>query len=79
MPTSLVRYTSPADTIHKPVEESAEEIADTDASAVTLQQTEKEAIRRALEINDGRRKDTARYLNISERTLYRKIKDFGLE
>lgn len=79
MPTSLVRYTSPADTIHKPVEESADEIADTDASAVTLQQTEKEAIRRALEINDGRRKDTARYLNISERTLYRKIKDFGLE
>lgn len=46
---------------------------------LTLEQTERESIRRALLNNNGRRKDTARELNISERTLYRKIRDYGLE
>ena len=45
----------------------------------TLEDTERESIRRSLERNDGRRKATARELNISERTLYRKIKEYGLE
>jgi transcriptional regulator with PAS, ATPase and Fis domain len=45
----------------------------------TLEETEKETIRRSLERNGGRRKATAVELNISERTLYRKIKEFGLE
>ena len=45
----------------------------------TLEDTERETIRRSLERNSGRRKATARELNISERTLYRKIKEFGLE
>ncbi len=45
----------------------------------TLADTEKETIRRALDRNDGRRKETAKELNISERTLYRKIKEYGLE
>ncbi len=56
---------------------------DTDTPAAdaptTLEDTERESIRRALERNDGRRKATARELNISERTLYRKIKEYGLE
>lgn len=41
--------------------------------------TERAAIRAALERNGGRRKETARDLDISERTLYRKIKEYGLE
>jgi len=45
----------------------------------TLQDKEREAIRRALERNEGRRKAAAAELNISERTLYRKIKEYGLE
>lgn len=45
----------------------------------TLEDTEKETIRRSLEKNGGRRKATAQELNISERTLYRKIKEYGLE
>lgn len=49
------------------------------ASPATLEDTERETIRRSLERNSGRRKATARELNISERTLYRKIKEFGLE
>lgn len=45
----------------------------------TLEETEKETIRRSLRKNDGRRKATAKELNISERTLYRKIKEYGLD
>lgn len=45
----------------------------------TLEETEREMIRRALERNQGRRKAAAAELQISERTLYRKIKDYGLE
>lgn len=49
------------------------------AGARTLEENEKEMIREALERNGGRRKQTAAELNISERTLYRKIKDYDLE
>lgn len=45
----------------------------------TLEDTERETIIKALERNMGRRKRTAEELNISERTLYRKIKEYGLE
>ena len=45
----------------------------------TLEETERETIRMSLERNGGRRKATAAELNISERTLYRKIKEYGLE
>ena len=45
----------------------------------TLEETERETIRLSLERNGGRRKATAAELNISERTLYRKIKEYGLE
>ncbi len=48
-------------------------------SAATLAENERTTIRQALERNDGRRKETARELNISERTHYRKIKEYGLE
>ncbi|MDO4319924.1 MAG: sigma-54 dependent transcriptional regulator [Bacteroidales bacterium] len=45
----------------------------------TLEDQEREAIRAALERNGGRRKAAADELNISQRTLYRKIKEYGLE
>ncbi len=51
---------------------------DSDGSR-TLMDTERETIIRALRRNGGRRKATAQELNISERTLYRKIKEYGLE
>ena len=47
--------------------------------SVTLNDYEREVVKRALERNMGRRKETARALGISERTLYRKIKEYGLE
>ena len=45
----------------------------------TLDETERETIENALRRNNGRRKVTAQELNISERTLYRKIKQYNLE
>ena len=45
----------------------------------TLEETERETIESALRRNNGRRKSTAQELNISERTLYRKIKQYNLE
>lgn len=45
----------------------------------SLEDNEREMIRRALERNEGRRKAAAAELQISERTLYRKIKEYGME
>lgn len=47
--------------------------------SLSLDEVEKEMIRKALEKHHGRRKNAAKDLNISERTLYRKIKEYGLE
>jgi DNA-binding NtrC family response regulator len=45
---------------------------------LSLQDHEKELIRKALKKHSGRRKDAADELGISERTLYRKIKEYEL-
>lgn len=45
----------------------------------SLEEEERQAIESALERNSGRRKIAAKELGISERTLYRKIKEYGLE
>jgi transcriptional regulator with PAS, ATPase and Fis domain len=47
--------------------------------SLSLIDKEKEFIVKALEKHGGKRKYAAQELGISERTLYRKIKDFGLE
>ena len=47
--------------------------------AMSLQEVEEEMIIKALERHDGNRRFAARDLKISERTLYRKIKDYKLE
>ncbi len=49
------------------------------ASTMSLADGERDLIRAALERHSGRRKDAARDLSISERTLYRKIKEYGLD
>ena len=46
---------------------------------LNLDDIEREGGGGALEHNSGRRKNTARELGISERTLYRKIKEYGLD
>jgi two-component system response regulator HydG len=47
-------------------------------AGVTLEQAEKELIRNALKMTEGNREQAARLLGIGERTLYRKIKEYGL-
>lgn len=46
---------------------------------LSLEDVEKEMIKKALEKHNGRRKNAAADLKISERTLYRKIKEYNLE
>jgi transcriptional regulator with PAS, ATPase and Fis domain len=45
---------------------------------LSLEKTEIEMIRRALEKHKGKRKSAAQELGISERTLYRKIKEYNI-
>jgi len=47
--------------------------------SLSLTDREKELIKKALDKNNGKRKLAAAELGISERTLYRKIKEYGLE
>ena len=61
---------------------SAPNIQDTEEyveESYSLEEMEKEAIRKALDRNGGKRKNAATDLNISERTLYRKIKEYKLD
>ncbi len=62
--------------------ENEEEIQDTEEyveETLALDDIEKEMIKKALIKHHGKRKNAAQNLNISERTLYRKIKEYGLE
>jgi transcriptional regulator with PAS, ATPase and Fis domain len=59
-------------------EHDYEEISEQDES-LSLQDKEKEMIKKALEKYKGKRRAAADELGISERTLYRKIKQFELE
>ncbi len=45
----------------------------------SMEDWEREAIRRALERNEGHRGRAAQELGISERSIYRKIRDYGLD
>ena len=46
---------------------------------LSLEHHEKEMIIKALEAHKGKRKDAAKALGISERTLYRKINEYGID
>ena len=56
-----------------------QEPVDVEEETLSLEEVEKEMIRKALEKHNGRRKNAAADLKISERTLYRKIKEYNLE
>lgn len=64
-------------------EESLEDVHDisheTEDDSLSIEKKEKELIIRALRKNNNKRKYAARDLGISERTLYRKIKQYDLE
>ena len=61
--------------------EKNDEILDTEElieESLSLQSNENELIRKALEKYHGKRKLAAKELGISERTLYRKIREYGI-
>lgn len=66
-----------------PFSASTEQIEDipheTEEETLSLEKKEKELIIKALKQHNGKRKYAAEDLGISERTLYRKIKKYGLE
>ena len=65
-----------------PVRKNREDIVDTEEiveESLSLAGKEVEMIRKALEKYNGKRKMAAYELGISERTLYRKIKEYGIE
>ncbi len=70
-------YTHPIQQVQSSPIQEAEAVEDTEA--LSLEEVEKEMIRKALERHNGRRKGAAADLTISERTLYRKIKEYNLE
>ena len=68
-PVSLLPVHTPTKTENSSAEENPE----------TMAEKERRAISEALERHDGRRRAVAKELGIPERTLYRKIKEYGLE
>ena len=65
-----------------PVQNRTGHIQDTEEfveESLSLTDKEVEMIRKALEKNSGKRKAAAQELGISERTLYRKIKEYGID
>ena len=66
---------APVHTIHSPIQDAE----DVEEESLSLEEVEKDMIRKALERHNGRRKNAAADLKISERTLYRKIKEYNLE
>lgn len=64
----------------RPVPSPIQEAEDVEEEeSLSLEEVEKEMIRKALDKHNGRRKNAAADLKISERTLYRKIKEYNLE
>lgn len=83
LPAANNNYTTPDTTPNEDEWQMAEEVVETDkqeskSKLPTMQELERERIIMALENNHGNRKAAAAEVNMSERTLYRKIKEFGL-
>lgn len=70
-------YAHPIHPVHTSSIQEVEAVEEEET--LSLEEVEKEMIRKALEKHNGRRKNAAADLKISERTLYRKIKEYNLE
>lgn len=74
--TPTIISATKAPSIEDDIQDTAELIEE---ETLSLDEVEKEMIRKALDRYHGKRKNAAKDLNISERTLYRKIKEYGLD
>jgi len=65
-------------TLHETERSDIQEETEYEESSLSISEVEKEMIIKALERHKGKRKLAAADLGISERTLYRKIKEYNL-
>lgn len=73
---------SPVQSVRNANDRTDDDIQDTEVyveETLSLDEVEKDMIRRALAKHGGKRRNAAADLNISERTLYRKIREYNLE
>lgn len=63
---------------NEPLQDLEEVQAEEEPESLSLQDTEIDLIKRALRKHNGKRKNAANELGISERTLYRKIKEYDI-
>ena len=79
-PTTEVYGLLPSAVEAHPVEEytESEEVVELPHREATKADMQREQILRALKNNNGRRRDAARELFLSERTLYRRMKELGI-
>ncbi len=79
-PFSIHSPEKPISILKEPVSDFDEEIEDPEVieESLSLQKKEIDMIRKALEKYNGKRKNAAKELGISERTLYRKIKEYDI-
>ena len=61
------------------IKDDVQEAIEYEEEAMSIQEVERDMIIKALERNEGRRRQAASDLQISERTLYRKIKEYKLD
>lgn len=66
------------DALYTPVEKEFEDLQEVKVEQLSIPSVNADLIRKCLEKHNGRRKDAAAELGISERTLYRKIKELNL-
>ncbi len=79
-PTSVAGYLPTSQHYAREAQDAVgEEVFDEPVRPLSKEDVQREAIVKALKRNGGKRKDAARDLFMSERTLYRKIKDLGID
>ncbi len=66
------------DTVYTPVDKEFEDVQEVKVEQLSIPSVNADLIRKCLEKHNGRRKEAAAELGISERTLYRKIKELNL-
>lgn len=78
----IIKAPAPGAAVSYAVPHNSDAIEDTEEfveESLSLEDKEKELIEKALEKHGGRRKNAAHELGISERTLYRKIKEYEIK
>ncbi len=79
LPTQAPKHVEPIVNFNNDQEDEIIDLHEEVEESLSLEDQEKELIQRALEKHKGRRKHASDELGISERTLYRKIKEYNIQ